>query len=404
MRAMWEFFFGVGWFATLTSYLTITTAILVAGSLVMMLLTWIERRGLGYMQDRKGPNRVGPFGLFQPIAEAIKTITKEDITPTEADRWVHFLAPVVILASTVLAFAVIPWGNLIPVDINVGVLYIVAVSAVHTVGILMAGWASNNKFALLGGMRGVAQAISYEIPQVLSLVTIVMLVGSMSVVDVINNQKDSYGNIIAWHIFTPVGLLSFIIFWIASLAEGERPPFDNPEAESELVAGYMTEYGGMKFAVLFLANYLTNFAICAVTAGVFLGGGNGPGSDIPILGTLLSVIYFLAKSLGLFFLMVWIRAVVPRLRIDELMHFAWKFLLPLALVNIFSTSLWIAIIRWGSDQGMGIAEVLGDPGSIGRYVVAWIVTGVINVVAFFLVARLNSTRGVPTYQATPTAV
>jgi NADH-quinone oxidoreductase subunit H len=402
MQSLWNLIFGEGWLANVASYLTITTAILIGGSLAMMLLTWIERRGLAYFQDRKGPNRVGPFGLFQPIAEAIKTITKEDITPRDADRWVHFLGPVVILASTVMAFAVLPWGNLIPVDINVGVLYIIAVSALHTVGILMAGWASNNKFALLGGMRGVAQAISYEIPQVMSLVAIVMLVGSMSVVDVIQNQSGFFG--LAWHIFTPVGLLAFIIFWIASLAEGERPPFDNPEAESELVAGYMTEYGGMKFAVLFLANYMTNFAICAVTAGVFLGGGNGPGSNIPILGTLLSVFYFLGKTFSLFFLMVWIRAVVPRLRIDELMSFAWKFLLPLALVNIFSTSIWIAITKWGAQQGVGFVEGLGTPDSVLRVLVAYIVTGVINVVAFLLVARLNATRGSQAYQGAPTAV
>lgn len=384
MRAFWEFILGPGWFTTLLSFISTTTVILVAGSLVMMLLTWIERRGIAYFQDRKGPNRVGPFGLLQPVAEAIKTITKEDITPKEADRWVYFLAPVVILASTVMVFAVIPWGNLMPSDINVGVLYIIAVSALHTVGILMAGWASNNKFALLGGMRGVAQAISYEIPQVMSLVAIVMLVGSMSVRAVVGNQNAFFG--LAWHIFTPVGLLGFIIFWIASLAEGERPPFDNPEAESELVAGYMTEYGGMKFAVLFLANYLTNFAICAVTAAVFLGGGNGPGSSLPYIGSLLSVFYFLAKTLGLFFFMVWIRAVVPRLRIDELMGFAWKFLLPLALVNILSTSLWIAINRWGSEQGVGVLEGLGP---LPRLAIAYVVTGVINLGAVWLMLRIN---------------
>jgi NADH-quinone oxidoreductase subunit H len=242
----------------------------------MMLLTWIERRGIAFMQDRRGPNRVGPFGLFQPIAEAIKTITKEDITPAGADRWVHFLAPVVLLFSTVMTFAVIPWGNLFPSDINVGVLFIIAIGGLHTLGMLMAGWGSNNKFALLGGMRAAAQMISYEIPQVMSLVAIVMLVGSMSVKAVVAHQTGFFG--LGWHIFTPVGLLAFAIFWTASLAEGERTPFDIPEADSEIVAGYMTEYSGMKFAVFYLANYMTNLAICAVTAGVFLGGGAGPGS------------------------------------------------------------------------------------------------------------------------------
>ena len=269
------------WLSTTLSYLTITTAILIVGSVGMMLLTWIERRGIAYMQDRRGPNRVGPFGLLQPVSEAIKTITKEDITPDGADRWVHFLAPVVVLFATIMAFAVIPWGNLLPMpDFNVGVLYIVAVSSLHTLGMLMAGWGSNNKFALLGGMRAAAQMISYEIPQVMSLVVIVMIVGSMNVADVVAQQTNGWDNILSWFVFTPVGLLGFFIFWISSLAEGERTPFDLPEADSEIVAGYMTEYSGMKFAVFYLANYMTNLAVCAVTAGVFLGGGAGPGSTI----------------------------------------------------------------------------------------------------------------------------
>lgn len=400
MYGVWESLLGPGWIARLASFLTTTTAILVVGSIGMMLLTWIERRGIAYMQDRRGPNRVGPFGLFQPIAEAIKTMTKEDITPQGADRWVHFLAPVVLLFATVMTFAVIPWGNIFPSDINVGVLFIVAIGGLHTLGMLMAGWGSNNKFALLGGMRAAAQMISYEIPQVMSLVAIVMLVGSMSVKAVVANQTGFFG--LDWHIFTPVGLLAFIIFWISSLAEGERTPFDIPEADSEIVAGYMTEYSGMKFAVFYLANYMTNLAICAVTAGVFLGGGAGPGSQIAGgFGTFLSVIYFVIKVLALFFLMVWIRGVFPRLRVDQLMGFAWKFLLPLALVNIFSTSLWIAIMQWGARQGFGIADSLGAAESPARLAVAYVVTGLINLIAFIMVLRLNSRRRVSTYQASP---
>lgn len=400
MYSLWEALLGAGWLARLASFLTTTTAILIVGSIGMMLLTWIERRGIAYMQDRRGPNRVGPFGLFQPIAEAIKTMTKEDITPQGADRWVHFLAPVVLLFATVMTFSVIPWGNIFPSDINVGVLFIVAIGGLHTLGMLMAGWGSNNKFALLGGMRAAAQMISYEIPQVMSLVAIVMLVGSMSVKEVVANQTGFFG--LDWHIFTPVGLLAFIIFWISSLAEGERTPFDIPEADSEIVAGYMTEYSGMKFAVFYLANYMTNLAVCAVTAGVFLGGGAGPGSTIEGgLGTFLSVIYFVIKVLALFFLMVWIRGVFPRLRVDQLMSFAWKFLLPLALVNIFSTSLWIAIMQWGARQGFGIADSLGAPESAARLAAAFVVTGLINLIAFIMVLRLNSRRQVSTYQGSP---
>lgn len=401
MQALWNLIFGPGWLATLATYITITTAILVAGSIGMMLFTWIERRGIAYMQDRKGPNRVGPFGLFQPISEAIKTMTKEDITPVGADRWVHFLAPVVIMFATLMAFAVIPWGNLIPSDINVGVLFIFSVSALHTLGILMAGWGSNNKFALLGGMRGVAQAISYEIPQLTSLVPIIMIVGSMSVVDVVQSQSGFFG--LGWHLFTPVGLLGFIIFWISSLAEGERTPFDIPEAESELVAGHMTEYSGMKFALFYLANYMTLLVVCAATTAMFLGGGNGPGSNLPLIGTPISIVYFLIKTVGLFFVMVWIRGAIPRLRVDQLMSFAWKFLLPLALINVFSASLWVAIVNWTAEQGVGFLEILGQPGGIARYAVAWAVTGAINLIAFILVIRLNSQRDVTSYQPAATA-
>lgn len=399
MQALWNFIFGEGWLANLATYITITTALLVAGPLMMMLFTWIERRGIAYMQDRKGPNRVGPFGLFQPVAEAIKTMTKEDITPVGADRWVHFLAPVVVMFSTIMAFAVIPWGNLIPVDINVGVLFIVAVSALHTLGMLMAGWGSNNKFALLGGMRAAAQMISYEIPQVMSLVAIVMIAGTMSVKTIVLNQADWFG--FGWYVFTPVGLLAFIIFWISSLAEGERTPFDIPEADSEIVAGYMTEYSGMKFAVFYLAQYMTNLAICAVAAGVFLGGGAGPGSSIPFIGTLLSIVYFLAKTIGLFFVMVWIRGTFPRLRVDQLMGFAWKFLLPLALVNIFSTSLWVGLTQWGAEQGFGFVDGVSYP---VRLLIAYLVTGAINVAAFFFLVRLNTRRATTTYQPSPSTV
>jgi NADH-quinone oxidoreductase subunit H len=400
MGALWRAIFGEGWLASLATYLTVTTAILITGSLLMMLFTWIERRGIAYMQDRKGPNRVGPFGLFQPVAEAIKTMTKEDITPAGADRWVHFLAPVVILFATIMAFAVIPWGNLMTpaADLNVGVLFIFAISAVHTLGILMAGWGSNNKFALLGGMRGVAQAISYEIPQVLSLVAIVLLVGSMSVKQIALNQTGFGG--FAWHVFTPVGLLGFILFWTASLAEGERTPFDIPEAESELVAGYMTEYSGMKFAVFYLAQYMTNLAVCAVTAAVFFGGGAGPGSTVPILGTLLSIFYFLAKTFALFFVMVWIRGTWPRLRVDQLMTFAWKFLLPLALVNIFSAALWVMFTNWGAAQGVAFLEGFSP---LVRILLAYLVTGIINVAAFLIMVRINTTGNRRlAYQVRPT--
>ncbi|WP_026371004.1 NADH-quinone oxidoreductase subunit NuoH [Kallotenue papyrolyticum] len=391
MRGLWTLIFGEGWLATLATYVTITTAILIVGPLMMMLFTWIERRGIAYMQDRKGPNRVGPFGLFQPLAEAIKTMTKEDITPRGADRWVHLLAPVVIMFSTVMAFAVIPWGNLMPptADMNVAVLFVVAVSAIHTLGLLMAGWGSNNKFALLGGMRGVAQAISYEIPQVMSLVAIVLMAGTMSVKQIVLNQTMNFG--LGWYVFNPVGLFAFLIFWIAALAEGERTPFDIPEAESEIVAGHMTEYSGMKFAVFYLANYMTNLAICALAAGLFLGGGAGPGTTLAYIGTPLSVIYFLIKTIGLFFVMVWLRGTLPRLRVDQLMAFAWKFLLPLALINTFSAAIWVAITQWGAPQNLPQLDQL-TPAL--RLVIAYVVTGALNIGAFLWMVRAGARRRV----------
>src|ERR687885_1125437 len=302
MRALWDFIFGNNWFSALLSYITVTTVILILGPLGMMLFTWVERRGIAYMQDRRGPNRVGPFGLFQPLSEAIKTMTKEDITPEGADRWVHLLAPVVMMFATVMVFAVIPLGGLYPSDINVGVLWIVAVGALHTLGMLMAGWGSNNKFALLGGMRAAAQMISYEIPQGMSLVAIVMWTGSMSVRAVIDHQRGFLG--LGWHIFTPIGLLAFVVFGIASLAEGERTPFDIPEADSEIVAGYMTEYSGMKFAIFYLGQFVLNFVLSMIASIAFLGGWQGPGVAALVsmggvgefLGGVLSLIYLLVKA------------------------------------------------------------------------------------------------------------
>lgn len=396
MRVVWDALLGQTWLSALLSFIVTTIVILILGPLGMMLFTWIERRGIAYMQERRGPNRVGPFGLFQPLAEAIKTITKEDIIPVGADRWVHFLAPAVMMFATVMVFAVIPLGGLYPSDINVGVLWVVAIGALHTLGMLMAGWSSNNKFALLGGMRAAAQMISYEIPQVMSLVAIVMWTGSLSIRDVIDHQA-AFGGM-GWHIFTPVGFLAGAIFWIASLAEGERTPFDIPEADSEIVAGYMTEYSGMKFAIFYLANYMTNLAICAIMAALFLGGGNGPGTTLenPILRQGLSILYFLIKVFGLFLFMVFIRATLPRLRVDQLMAFAWKFLLPLALANIFTTALWIALVHWGAAQGLGYLDGFGYG---ARLALAYAVTLVVNGALCLIALRLYRGRSYNTLVA-----
>ncbi len=244
-----------GWVISLISYLLVATLLFLIAPFQMLFLTYFERRAIARMQDRVGPNRVGPEGLFQPVADGVKMFTKEDIVPDAADKWIHLIAPCVVVAPTMFMFAVVPWGpGMVPVNMNVGLLFFFAISSVSAVGLMMAGWASSNKFALLGAMRAVAQMVSYEIPAVLSLLAIVLITGSLSIVDLINYQggliissRDLAGVPdfgLGWFIFTPVGFLAFIAFFIAALAEGERTPFDIPEANSEIVAGYMTEYSG----------------------------------------------------------------------------------------------------------------------------------------------------------------
>jgi NADH-quinone oxidoreductase subunit H len=277
-----------GWAITLISSLLVATVLFLIAPFQMLFLTYFERRAIARMQDRIGPNRVGPEGLFQPVADGVKMFTKEDIVPASADQWLHLIAPCVVVAPTMFMFAVVPWGpGMVPVDLNVGLLFFFAISSVSAIGLMVAGWASNNKFALLGAMRAVAQMVSYEIPAVLSLLAIVLITGSLSVVDVIDRQAGliissadmdgvpDFG--LGWFIFTPVGFLAFVAFFIAALAEGERTPFDIPEADSEIVAGYMTEYSGMKFGLFYLAQYVLNFLLCAITAIIFFGGWQGPG-------------------------------------------------------------------------------------------------------------------------------
>lgn len=406
-----------GWVVALISHLMVMTLLFVVAPFQMLFLTYFERRAIARMQDRVGPNRVGPEGLLQPVADGVKMFTKEDIVPQAADKMVHLLAPIVTAAPTMFMFVVVPWGpGMVPVDLNVALLFFFAVSSVSAVGLLMAGWASNNKFALLGAMRAVAQMVSYEIPALLSLLFALMLTGSMSIVGIIEAQagflvsrNDVPGVIdlgLGWFVFTPVGFLSFVCFFIAALAEGERTPFDIPEADSEIVAGYMTEYSGMKFGLFYLAQYVLNFLLCAITAIVFFGGWQGPGvgwliamgvspenpNGNPLFNVLAGVLgtyYFLAKTYLFFFLMVVVRGALPRMRVDQLMDFGWKFLIPLTMVNIISAALWLAIMRWGGPQGFAWLEGLGNAGSWSRYGLAFVVTLLINAGAYILIAWVN---------------
>lgn len=300
--------------------------LLLAGWLVL-----VERKLLGRFQIRFGPNRAGPFGLLQPLADIIKLLTKEDLMPEKADRFIFLYAPAVVASTALLIFAVVPFGKgwtiagrdipMVVVDLNVGLLYALALSSLGVYGVALGGWASNSKYSLLGAIRGAAQMISYELSLGLSLVPVVMLAGSFSLVDIVGAQAD-----IPFLLVQPV---SFIIFFVSALAEIKRIPFDLPEAENELLAGYHTEYSGMRFGLFFLGEYVTMVVLGALVAAFFLGGWRGP--------FLPPFAWFLLKVLLVVFILIWSRATLPRLRYDQLMNLGWKFLVPLSLLNIVVT-------------------------------------------------------------------
>jgi len=292
-------------------------------------IIWInvyERKLIGRIQDRYGPNRFGPWGLLQCVADMVKLLTKEDVTPSRGDRLIYNLAAVAPVIPTFLVLAVIPFGRgMVATNLNIGFLYIVAVGSLGTIAIFMAGWASRNKYSLLGGMRTVAQMISYEIPMVLSAVGVLLLVGSLSLVDIVEAQGQ-------WRLpFIVLQPLAFVLYFVSAVAEVNRSPFDLPEGESEIVAGYITEYAGIKFAMFLLAEYINAFSICAIATTLFLGGWQGP--------ILPSWAWFFIKAYFLYFVLIWLRGTLPRLRVDQLMNFAWKTLVPLALVNLLLTAL-----------------------------------------------------------------
>ena len=288
---------------------------------------YIERRGMGRMQSRLGPNRTGPFGLLQPVADATKVLLKENIVPAAADKLVHWLAPIVAFAPVLLIFTVLPFQNgAMLADLNIGILFIVAVSSVSTVGVFMAGWSSSNKYSLLGAMRTIAAVVSYEMPLALAVVSSIIMAGTMSMNGIVVAQN------IPYILLQPLG---FFIFFIAGSAEINRSPFDLMEADSELVAGFHTEYSGMKFAMFYLVEYAEAIAISAIITTLFLGGWRGP--------FLPPWLWFIGKTVAVFFFMVWVRTIMPRVRIDQLMGLAWKFLFPLAIINLFITAIQVLI-------------------------------------------------------------
>jgi len=293
---------------------------------------YFERKVIGWMQFRIGPNRVGPFGLLQSVADVAKLLLKEDTIPSKADRALFILAPAIAFVPSFGVIAVLPYtSNLYAADLNVGLLYYGALTSISTLGIVLGGWASNNKYSLLGGMRSAAQMISYEVPLILSMVGVIMLSGSLNLRTIVEGQAGWFGN---WNVFPQI--IAFGVFLIAAVSELNRTPFDLPEAESELVAGYHVEYSGFRFAFFMLAEYVYVYAIAALTTVLFLGGWHAP---LPFLTFVPELIWFLLKFSAVVFFLFWLRATMPRIRVDQLMGLAWKYLLPIALLNIFLTAL-----------------------------------------------------------------
>ena len=329
------------------------------------LLTWLERRVCAWMQDRMGPNRVGPFGLLQPAADGLKNIVKEATYPATADLWTFVLAPAVALIPALLTFAVIPFGTPLPTkwgpvpfvvaDLPVGFLYILAIGSLGVYGIVLAGWSSNNKYALLGGLRASAQLISYEIAMGMSTVAVLLLAGNVSLTDVVARQQ---GSVFQWNVF-PL-LLAYVIFIIAAFAETNRVPFDLPEAEGELVAGYHAEYSAMKFSMFYIAEYSNMVTASALMTTLFFGGYDIPFThwddtgDPTLLKTLATAAMFFVKVFSFLFLYIWVRWTLPRFRYDQLMALGWKVMLPLALLylTVVATAIWYlhAVLGWAYDM------------------------------------------------------
>jgi NADH-quinone oxidoreductase subunit H len=325
-------------FQPIVSVLLSIVPVLAVFPTLFAITTILERKGLGRIQNRYGPNRVGPCGVLQPVADGLKTLFKESVQPRVAERVVFFLAPVVLVIPALLAYSVIPYGrNMVPLEMDAALLFFFAVGAGTELAVFMAGWASRNKYSLLGAMRAIAQMLSYEIPLILSAVPVIMLSGTLSPVHIVEAQNDYTATIAHWNVFTPWGLAGFVLFLIAAAAESNRSPFDLPEGESEIIAGYYIEYSGFKFALFFLGEYLGLFAICGLGITLFLGGWTAPFSWLQWVP---SWFWFFAKLLGLICFFIWVRGTMPRVRMDQLMNFAWKFMLPMALVNIVAAATW----------------------------------------------------------------
>ena len=343
--------------AWLIVYVVLAGIVAVAAPASLIVLTWLERKIIGRIQNRLGPNRAGPFGWFQAVADMVKMFTKEDVTPANADRLAYNLAPGLIMAAAILSFAVIPFApGFVGADLNVAVLYIVAIGAFGILGVLTAGWASNNKYALLGAFRAVAMLLTYEIPMVLALIIVTLAAGSMSMVKIVEAQSGM------WYVVSLP--LVFLIFLLAGIAEVGRSPFDLIEAESELVAGFHTEYSGMKFGLLMIGEYVHMLALSFFLSVLFLGGWQVPLVNVAALpapfGPLLGFIVLLVKVFFFIFVMMWFRGTLPRFRIDHLLDFGWKFLTPLSLALLIGAAVAVKLTSnpWGQVVTLLIANLI----------------------------------------------
>lgn len=307
------------------------TCIIFIVTLNVIVLIWLERKISGFIQQRLGPNRLGPFGVFQTIADALKLLTKEDIIPSRTDRFIFKTAPMFFIVVSIMLYAVLPLGqDMVIVDLNVGLFYFISLGSLSTICLLMAGWGSNNKWSLLGAMRSVAQMVSYEIPLAFSLLGVVMITGSLNLSEIVSAQ-----NRVWFIVLQPV---AFVTYFIAATAELNRGPFDMPEAEQELTAGAYTEYTGMRWALFFLAEYTNLVAVSALAATLFFGGGQGP--------WLPSWLWIIVKTYLIMLVFMWLKWTFPRIRMDHLMSFSWKVLIPVSLANILVTGLGLEIFRW----------------------------------------------------------
>ena len=357
------------WVGQSASSLINIIALLVVFLSLFALVSVLERKILARIQNRLGPNRVGPFGLLQPAADGIKMLIKEDIVPVRADKVVHFLAPILIAATAILALGIIPYGrNMTPFTIDGGILFFFAVGSTTELSVFMAGWGSNNKFSILGAMRAIAQMVSYELPLLITVLPVVMVVGSLTP-DAIVAAQGSYslGVLPHWFVFTPWGAVAFILFFVSGLVESNRTPFDVPEGESEIVAGHMTEYSGFKYAIFFMGEYLGMFAVSGLAVTLFLGGWHAP---IRILEVVPSYVWFFLKLSLLIFVFIWVRGTLPRTRVDQVMNFAWKFMLPMAFACILAAAVWHYA---------------------GHHLIGWLYSLVVVVVVYLMLSRFIGT-------------